>query len=251
MDANSSENGMVSATISAPRTLPRNKNKMIDDQHDALGQIVQHRVRGEVHQIAAIQERHDLYARAAECARSALSLSHEWPPVFRPRSRLCAAARCLPPRRRSSMILPSRAGESPCQSAPAGSSALASPWRCPCTRSGVPFCALITVCANVLHVREQANRAHVDLLQSRFDKAAAGVHVVVRQLLLHLADVQSIGNQLVRDRPAPDTRALVPPKLDTSTTFGTDLNCFSSVQSSSDFKSIRSYVGLVLFSVYQ
>ncbi len=36
----------------------------------------------------------------------------------------------------------------------------------------------------------------------------------------------------------------MPPKLDTSTTFGTDLNCFSSTQSSSDFSSIRSYCGI-------
>src|ERR1700680_785977 len=42
-----------------------------------------------------------------------------------------------------------------------------------------------------------------------------------------------------------------PPKLDTSTTLGTDLNCFSSVQSSIDFSSMRSYFGFVLFSVYQ
>ncbi len=40
-----------------------------------------------------------------------------------------------------------------------------------------------------------------------------------------------------------------PPKLATSTTSGTDLNCFSIVQSSIDFKSITSYIGLVLCSV--
>src|ERR1700733_7799279 len=32
-----------------------------DDQDDALGQIVQHGVRGEFHQFAAIDERNDLY----------------------------------------------------------------------------------------------------------------------------------------------------------------------------------------------
>ena len=36
---------------------------MIDDQNDALGQVVQHRVRGVVHQFAAVQERNDLHAR--------------------------------------------------------------------------------------------------------------------------------------------------------------------------------------------
>ena len=118
-------------------------------------------------------------------------------------------------------------------------------------RSGVPFCVLTTVFSMSSTSVEQADRAHVDLLQARFDEAAAGVDVVVRELLLHLPDAQAIRNQLVRDRAAPDIRCVVPPKLDTSTTFGTDLNCFSSVQSSSDFNSITSYSGFVLRSVYQ
>src|SRR5579863_9608997 len=44
---------------------------------------------------------------------------------------------------------------------------------------------------------------------------------------------------------------VVPPNVDTSTIFGTDLNCFSSVQSSIDFSSIKSYFGFELRSVYQ
>ena len=32
-------------------------------QHDAFGQVVQHRVGGEVHQVAAVEERNDLHAR--------------------------------------------------------------------------------------------------------------------------------------------------------------------------------------------
>ena len=62
IEANSSENGMVSATISAPRAFPRNRNRMIDHQNDAFGQVVQHRVRGVVHQIAAVEKRNDLHA---------------------------------------------------------------------------------------------------------------------------------------------------------------------------------------------
>src|ERR1700679_121102 len=41
------------------------------------------------------------------------------------------------------------------------------------------------------------------------------------------------------------------PKLETCTTPGTDLDCFSSVQSSRDFRSMLSYCGFVLRSVYQ
>ncbi len=71
------------------------------------------------------------------------------------------------------------------------------------TRIGVPFCVLITVSLDVVHVLHQADGAHVDLLQARFDEAAAGVDVVVGELLLHLADAQAVGDQLVRDRRAP------------------------------------------------
>ena len=43
----------------------------------------------------------------------------------------------------------------------------------------------------------QADGADVDLLQSRLHKAAAGVDVVIGQLLLHLPDAQAVIHQLV------------------------------------------------------
>jgi hypothetical protein len=45
---------------------------------------------------------------------------------------------------------------------------------------------------DVLYVPDQAHFLNIDLLQAGFDKAAAGVGVVVGELLLHLADAQSI-----------------------------------------------------------
>ena len=74
MEAKSSENGMVSATMSAPRTLPRKRKRMIDDQDDAFGQVVQHGVRGVVHQIAAIEKRNDLHARRQDVLVEPLDL---------------------------------------------------------------------------------------------------------------------------------------------------------------------------------
>ena len=62
MEANSSENGMVSATISAPRDIAQEQEQNDDDQDDAFGQVVQHGVGGEMHQVAAIEERNDLHA---------------------------------------------------------------------------------------------------------------------------------------------------------------------------------------------
>ncbi len=50
---------------------------------------------------------------------------------------------------------------------------------------------------DVLYVLDQAHFLNVDLLQAGFDKASAGIGVVVGELLLHLADAESIGDQLV------------------------------------------------------
>ena len=86
----------------------------------------------------------------------------------------------------------------------------------------------------------EANLADIDLLLPLFDKTAAGVEVVVSQLLLDLADAQTVGDELVWDRSRTWYSRVMPPKLETSTTPGTDLNCFSSVQSSSDFNSMLS-----------
>ena len=72
------------------------------------------------------------------------------------------------------------------------------PSRCRSTRSGVPFLVLRTVCSMSCDVGDEADRAHVDLLQAGLDEAAAGVHVVVGELLLDLADAQAVGDQLVR-----------------------------------------------------
>ena len=94
-----------------------------------------------------------------------------------------------------------------------------------------------------------AEGSNVDLLEARFDKTAARVHVIVRELLLHLSDAQAIGDHF-RDRASPDTRGsfLQSYHIDH---VGNGLECFSSIQSSIDFSSIRSYFGFVLLSVYQ
>ncbi len=51
---------------------------------------------------------------------------------------------------------------------------------------------------DVLDVGNQADGAHVDLLQAGFDEAPAGIHVVIRQLLFDLPDGQAIGDQPAR-----------------------------------------------------
>ena len=73
--------------------------------------------------------------------------------------------------------------------------------------SGVPFCVLITVCAMSSTFRIRPTARTLICCRPCLDEAAAGVHVVVGQLLFHLADAQAVSNQLVRDRRAPGTRA--------------------------------------------
>ena len=50
---------------------------------------------------------------------------------------------------------------------------------------------------DIVHGADQAHFLHVDLLQAGLDETAAGVGVVICELLLHLADAQPIGNQFV------------------------------------------------------
>ena len=65
------------------------------------------------------------------------------------------------------------------------------------TRSGVPLLVVRTVFSMSWTFPHQAHFADVDLLQARFDEAAAGVGVVVGELLLHLRQAQAVGDQLV------------------------------------------------------
>ena len=57
-------------------------------------------------------------------------------------------------------------------------------------------CGLDYRVLDVLHARVKAQRLHIDLLRALLDKAAAAVGVVVGDLLLDLADRESIGDQL-------------------------------------------------------
>ena len=107
------------------------------------------------------------------------------------------------------------------------------------TRSAVPVWVFRTVCSMSLHAAEEPERADVHLLHALFHKTAAGVDAVVGQLLLNLPDGEPIGDEFVGSMRIWYSRS-VPPKSETSTTSGIDLNCLSSTQSSIERNSIRS-----------
>ena len=96
------------------------------------------------------------------------------------------------------------------------------------TRTGVPFCALTTRGADVVRVCIKPTARTLNACCAALDEAAAGIDIVRGQRLLHLAERQSVGNQLAginlhlvfARRPAEDS---------TSTTFGTDFNCLTTI----------------------
>ena len=60
---------------------------------------------------------------------------------------------------------------------------------------------------DVVDVAVKADFANIDLLLALLDEVAAGVDVVVGDLLLDLADGQAVGDEFVRDRRGSGTRA--------------------------------------------
>ena len=60
------------------------------------------------------------------------------------------------------------------------------------TRTGVPFCAFNTVAPTSSDRLHQAHDANVEGLLAPLNKASARVHVVRRQRLFHLGDVQAV-----------------------------------------------------------
>ena len=74
---------------------------------------------------------------------------------------------------------------------------LAKPRAISLTRSGVPFLVRMTVSSMSWTRSTKPDFAHVDLLQTLLDEAAAGVGVVVGELLLDLGEAQAVGDQFV------------------------------------------------------
>ena len=103
---------------------------------------------------------------------------------------------------------------------------------------------------NLLDILVKALGLHVDLLGAGDDEAAAGVGVVIGELLLHLGNAQAVGDQLIRIEADLIflSGAAEAGNVDDA---GNILELLFSVQSSSDFCSITSTFGFLLSIVYQ
>ena len=169
---------------------PRNsREKRVADRHEdeALGEVVEDRVRRMVDQVAPVVEGDHLHARGQDVL---VQLFHLFVEAIDGRIEIGAFPHEHDAETTSSlsMILPSARWIAlpnrpsrifgPCATAAMS-----------LTLTGVPFFAVITV-SSISPGANQPDGAHVDLLHACLDKASARVHVVVGELLLHLAYVK-------------------------------------------------------------
>ena len=166
------------------------------DKNHSFRKVVQHGVRRVVHELAAIDEGYDVHTRRKNVVLS--SSTFRW--------MSSSAASAAAPLRSSTM--------------PETTSSLSTilPFSLWMARANWPRRIFGPCCddrdildadgravlarddglLDVLHAVDQADGADVDLLQALLNEAAAGVHVVVGELLLDLREAQAVGDQLVR-----------------------------------------------------
>ena len=197
IDAKSSEKGIVRATMRAPLILPRKRSSTSVTSMKAVRQVVQDCMGRVVDEVAPVVEGDDLHARRQDAAIQLLHLLRATP------SSVCIEVCAFPHEHDAGdyvavvddlAVLPS---DRPAELAQTYLRALRYDGDV-LDPHGRAVLGRDDRILDVLHVADQPDRAHVDLLHARLYEAAARVHVVVRELLLHLADGEAVGDELVR-----------------------------------------------------
>ena len=239
MEANSSAKGMVSATMMAPRTLPRKRKRMIET-----------RIMPSVRLCSTVST---VYFTRSERSRKGTTFT----PLGRmPLIRACRLPRGCPARTGSesspfcSSTMPSTvsglstiAAVGPMRRAADLAQANLGPLRDGgdvLDADGRAILRLDDGVFDVLHAGVEAQRLHIDLLRALLDEAAAAVGVVVGDLLLDLADAKGRRRPACPDRAGSGTPWSARRSSKHRPRRSTLLKDFSSVQSSSDFFSITS-----------
>src|SRR5579883_1654065 len=166
------------------------------DQNHAFDQVVHNRAQRVVQQIAAIQHRNNLDARRQE---TVIELFHFLVDGIQGRLLLRAFAH------QNDALNDVRFIDNAPVLHVVGPSHVTQPDLRPLSHFADIFYAKSRSCLrlqnrifNVAGGREKPECSDVHLLKAHFHKAAAGIDVVVRKLLLDLTDAQAIGNELVR-----------------------------------------------------
>ena len=186
---------MVSATMRAARTFNKKQKENDADQNHALGQIVHDGVEREMEKIAAVQHGNDLHTGGQEAVVELVDFI-----VNGVERGLFFGAFAHQHRALNYVGLVDDAPVlhviGSCHVAQADFGALSnfSDVFHPQGGAGLGFEDSLL---DVAHAGEQAESADIHLLHPDLYKAAAGIDVVVGELLLHLADAQSVGDELV------------------------------------------------------
>src|ERR1700733_7534043 len=165
------------------------------DQKHAFGQIVHHRVQGEMEQIAAIQHRHHLHPGRQDSVVQLIDFLMNtcerglFLGTFAHQDAALDHIRLVDNHTVFHVIGPSHVTQTDFRTLHHLRNILD-------TKGGTGLGFQYGI-FNVVDIAEEPESAHVHLLHADFNEAAAGVHIVNRQLLLHLADAQPVRNQFV------------------------------------------------------
>ena len=210
MKAISSDSGMVMATMSAPRTLPRNRISTTHHERHALEQRARDGVQRGVHQVGAIE------VRARRCTsggkQPVVELVHLW------RARPSSTARGILARAAAARCPKHRRGCRPCRGCRCAPARRAAARRGSCRKIGVPLLLGDDDVAEVVERADQADAAHDEALLAAHQDAAAGVGVVGLNRVDDLLAARGCTGRAWPDRAGAGTASVSPPKLVTSAT---------------------------------
>src|SRR5580698_5010082 len=165
-------------------------------QDHALGEVVHHGVQREVQQVAAIQHRNHLHARRKDAMIQLVDLlvngfqSRFFVGAFAHQDTALDHVRFVDDAPVLHMVGTRHMAQSNFGALHNVTDVLD-----PKSRSGLGFQDSLV---DVVGTGEESERADIHLLQTDFYETAAGIDVVIGDLLLHLANTQSVGDKLAR-----------------------------------------------------
>src|ERR1700722_5046211 len=163
------------------------------DEQDAFGEIFQDRVRGEMHEIAAVEERGDFHTRREDLVIQLVFFFMDGDEGFVGVSAFAEKDDAF-----DDVVVVNDSSVRAVNSLPylsqTNARALGYGGDVFHAKGGTVFRGEDGL-LDVLDVAEQAHDADIDLLQAGFDEATAGVGVVVSELLLDLGDAQAMGDE--------------------------------------------------------
>ena len=177
-----------------PAYIAQKEKENDDDENNSFGQVAQYRVSGEVHKVAAVNERYNLHSFRQDVVVQLLHLF-----VNRNERRICGRALAQQNDSRNYIVvidnLPVFAMNCFRESTQADFGSLRHDGDV-LHENGDAVLSFQNSLLNILNAADQADSADVYLLLTFLNESSSRVHVIVSKLLLDLANAQAISNKL-------------------------------------------------------